>query len=120
MAGFLSDEWFDHLARLAADVAVPEGPSLVVQQVVVDGSDEVAYALRIAGGRLSVHRGAVEEADVTIRQDRSTAEAIHHGRLAAQAAFLDGRLRLAGDVTALIRAAPTLADLDDVFAQARA
>ena len=90
-----------------------------MQQVVPDGPDghEFAYVVEAADGRLSVHAGRAEHPDVTFTQDRATALAIHRGELSAQAAFMEGRLRLGGDLRDVIRRAGALAALDDVFAQ---
>ena len=120
VAGFLTDDWFADLERAAGTAAVPAELALVVQQVITDGSHEVAYALELAEGSVHVRRGRTAAPDVTFTQDRATATAVHDGELSAQAAFLDGRLRLSGDVAALLAAAPALATLDDVFARCRA
>lgn len=120
MAGFLTDEWFAELEQAARAATVPVDLSLVVQQVVTDGDREVTYSLELAQGSLTVRRGRAPEPDVTFTQDLATAVAVHEGALSAQTAFLDGRLRLSGDVGALLTAAPALAALDDVFARCRA
>ncbi len=122
MAGVLTDAWLDDLERAARDAAVDPDLRLRVQQVVPDGPDghEVAYLLEVADGTVRVHRGRADEADVTFTQDLATAEAIHRGELSAQAAFMDGRLRLGGDLRAVLDRAGALAAIDDVFAAARA
>jgi predicted lipid carrier protein YhbT len=122
VAGFLTDAWLDDLERAARDAAVDPGLRLRVQQVVPDGPDghEVAYLLEVGGGTVRVHRGRPGDADVTFTQDLATAEAIHRGQLSAQAAFMDGRLRLGGDLRAVLDRAGALAAIDDVFAAARA
>lgn len=120
MAGFLTDDWFADLEQAAGAVALPDDLALVVQQVITDASGEVAYSLELADGSLRVRRGRAAAPDVTFTQDRATATAIHEGELSAQAAFLDGRLRLSGGVGALLTAAPALAALDDVLARCRA
>ena len=122
LAGFLTDAWLDELEAVAHAAAAPDGAALVVQQVVTDGPDghEVAYALVLEDGRIRVERGRVPGADVTFSQDRATAEAIHRGELSAQAAFMQGRLRLGGDLRAVIERAVELASIDDVLAGARA
>ena len=123
MAGFLTDAWLDELDAAARSAGAPSGSHLVVQQVVVpdepDGR-EVAYALVLDGGHLRVERGRVPGADVTFTQDRATAEAIHRGELSAQVAFMQGRLRLGGDLRSVIDRAVELAAIDDVLAGARA
>ena len=122
MAGFLTDAWLDDLdtAARAADVAT--SAPLVLQQIVPDGPDghEVAYALVVAEGHARVERGRVDDPDLTFTQDRATAEAIHRGELSAQAAFMQGRLRLGGDLRAVIDRAGELEAIDDVLGSVRA
>jgi putative sterol carrier protein len=120
VAEFLTPEWVSALAEAAAGATVPDGVHLVVQQVVVDDDGaEVAYAIRIDGGAVRVAAGRADDADVSFTQDRATAAAIARGDLSAQAAFLDGRLRVGGDLAAALGSARTLAGLDDLFALPR-
>jgi len=122
LAGFLTDAWLADLETAARAAAVATASPLVLQQIVPDGPDghEVAYALVVADGRLRVERGRVTDPDLTFTQDRATAEAIHRGELSAQSAFMQGRLRLGGDLRAVIDRAGELAAIDDVLAGARA
>ena len=121
MADFLTDAWLDELEAAAARADLPPMPRLALQQVVPDGPvGEVAYALVVEDGQVRVHRGRIERPDLVFTQDRTTAEAIHRGELSAQAAFMQGRLRLGGDLRAVIDRASDLASLDDVFASVRA
>ncbi len=120
MAVFLSTEWIAALDAAASGRRAPDGLRLVVQQVVRDGDDEVAYAIRIADGSVRVTGGRAADADVTFTQDRPTAAAIATGELSAQAAFIDGRLRVGGDLSTLLEHTAALAALEDVFATARA
>jgi hypothetical protein len=118
VAEHLSPAWIAALADAAVRADAPEGIDLVVQQVVVDGGPdaaEVAYAVEIAGGRVAVHAGRVDAADITFTQDRATATAIAQGALSAQSAFLEGRLRVGGDLSAALAAARVLTSLADVF-----
>lgn len=122
MAGFLTDDWFDELDAAARVASVPADLRLIIQQVVPDGPEghEVAYVVEAVDGTLSVHRGRADHPDVTFTQDHVTALAIHRGELSAQAAFMEGRLRLGGDLRAVLDRAGVLAAIDDVFAAARA
>lgn len=122
MAEFLTDEWFRDLDAAGRGSRVDAGLRLVIQQVVTDGphDPELAYVVTIAEGTITVRQGRAAEADVTFTQDRRTAEAIHRGELSAQAAFIEGRLRLGGDLRAVIDRAGALAAIDDVFSSARA
>jgi putative sterol carrier protein len=120
VAQFLSDAWIESLDAAGAQAAVAPDLDVVVQQVVVDGEDEVAYVVRVGEGRVRVTRGRDDGAQVSFTQNRATAGAIARGELAAQAAFMDGRLRVGGDLRALLHHAAVLAALEDVFAPARA
>jgi len=121
VARFLTPAWLDDLDAAARDASVPDDVHLVVQQVVTDGDGdgEVAYVIEIADGALRVRSGRADDAHVTFRQDRATATAIAQGALSAQVAFMDGRLRLGGDLHAVLDRARHLAAIDDVFAAAR-
>ena len=120
MAEFLTPEWVADLALAAAGAEVPADVRLVVQQVVVqDEGPDVAYAVRIADGAVTVTEGRAADADVTFTQDRGTAGAIARGEMSAQAAFLAGRLRVGGDLTDAFAGARALAGLADVFAAPR-
>ena len=57
---------------------------------------------------------------MSFTQDRATAVAIAQGSLSAQVAFMDGRLRLGGDLRSVLARAGDLAALDDAFAATRA
>jgi predicted lipid carrier protein YhbT len=117
VAEHLTPEWLAALAAAGARATVPDHVQLVVQQVVVDDDGtEVAYVVRVEGGRIAVEPGRSEDAQVTFTQDRATAAAIAAGSLSAQAAFLDGRLRVGGDLSLVLSGARDLAVLDDVFA----
>jgi putative sterol carrier protein len=122
LAGFLTDAWLDDLDAAARVAELPTEASLVLQQVVTDGPDghEVAYALVVRDGRVRVERGRAGNPDLVFTQDRATAAAIHRGELSAQAAFMQGRLRLRGDLRAVVDRAGELAAVHDVFASVRA
>lgn len=121
MAEFLSDAWIASLGVAASEAGVPSGLRLVIQQVVLqEESDERAFAIRIAEGNVTVEPGRADDADVSFTQDRATAAAIAQGELSAQAAFLAGRLRVGGDLRAVMERAGELGVVDDVFAKARA
>jgi putative sterol carrier protein len=120
VAQFLSDAWLADLAVAARAAAPPADLRLVLQQVVrQDRGDEVAYVIRIEDGAVSVEPGRADDADVSFTQDRATASAIATGAMSAQSAFMEGRLRVGGDLRAVVEQARDLAILDDVFRAAR-
>lgn len=124
MVRFLSPEWIEALGRSArqANLSLDEGTeaSIVVEQTVSDPAGaSVTYQLAIDGGSATVVAGRVLEPSVTLRTDRFTAEAIARGELSAQEAFVQGRVRVGGDVRALVRHAEALVQLDECFAAVR-
>lgn len=122
MAGFLTDQWFVELDAAARGSSIDPDLRLVIQQIIPDGPDgaEVAYVMTLADGAIAVRRGRADEPDITVTQARATAEAIHRGELSAQRAFIEGRLRLGGDLRAVIERGGALVAIDDVFATTRA
>lgn len=122
MVEFLSDEWLDALDAAATSVAssrIDDG-NLVVQQVVTDdGVSDHAYYIEVREGRVRVRRGLAAEATLRFTTDRPTATAIARGDESAQAAFIQGRLRVGGDTRALTAHADLLARLDELFAPVR-
>lgn len=120
MAVFLSDAWLAELDAVARTATPPPALRLVIQQVVEgDHGPDVCYAIRIEDGRISVVPSRVADADITMTQDRATAAQIARGALSAQVAFMAGRLRVGGDLRAVMGRAGALAAVGDVFAEVR-
>ena len=120
MARFLSADWLGDLAAAAGGVEVPPEGTVTVQQVVTDDDGEaVRWALRVADGRVAVEAGGVRDPDVTLTADKATATALARGDLAVTDAFMAGRLRIAGDLRALLRAGGVLGTVDAAFASVR-
>ena len=103
---FLTDEWFTALAERAAGLQPDPAFRLRLRQV-VDGE---SWVVTIADGAVVVERGE-GAAEVTLTTDRATAAAMAAGELSAQDAMAAGRLRLGGDLSALLEAAPVLDQL---------
>jgi hypothetical protein len=118
--------WVDELDALArADDSVRAAARqlrLVIQQEVrAEGATEPAFVYHVVltPSEVAVRLGPADHPTVTFSADRPTAAAIAAGRQRAQEAFLDGRLRVGGDLRALLAAQPVLAQLGDVFAATR-
>jgi predicted lipid carrier protein YhbT len=122
---YLSPDWLDAAGRaLAADGrlgAALAGVTLTVEQVVTDGPDgEVTWHLAVADGKVALGAGPAPRTDVRLSTDYATAAAIAAGELAAQRAFVEGRLRAGGDLSLLIAHHRALAAVDDALAPVRA
>ena len=104
-----SDAWIANLAARAAALDVDPAARIVVQQEIVDTA--ARWHVVVAGGRAEVVAGAHPSPDVSFAQDLDTASGIAGGRLSAQQAFMDGRLRVRGAMDRLVEAAGALATL---------
>jgi len=120
LARFLSPAWLAEMSEAAAGAEVPDGAELTIQQVVTDTPEgDVAYVVRLAGGRLALEPGRDPAAAVTITEDWATAAALARGDLSPQGAFMAGRIRVGGDVGALVGVGEALGALTDLFASVR-
>jgi putative sterol carrier protein len=125
MLTFLSDEWIAALHEAAAaDAGLAERTrdlSLTIEQEVTGApAGDVRYHLAFDHGSVAVRPGPAPDATVRFHQDYATAASIAMGQGSAQRAFMTGRLRVGGDLRALLAHAEVLAQLDDVFARVRA
>lgn len=115
MADFATPAWIDELsARLAAVTLAPSDTITFEQRVT--GPPDAVWHVEVVDGRVSAGTGPHPDPTVRITVDRATAEAIHAGRRSAQRAFLDGDLRIGGDIEAFLGARELL---DTLFSSAR-
>ncbi|MBW3627103.1 MAG: SCP2 sterol-binding domain-containing protein [Actinobacteria bacterium] len=124
MPRFLSPQWIEEASAAAATspelAEASAGVHLVVQQVVTGGPDaDVRYVVSFSDGQARLRAGEAADADVTFTTDWESAVAVATGTASAQDAFTSGRLRVRGDVTALLRHARALDGLHAVFAGLR-
>ena len=124
MARFLSDDWIEEMNRAAA--ANPDlrrataRVRIRIQQVVRDGTDELCYVVGVDNGDVRVAAGRDPEAEITVTEDAETAAAVSRGDLTPQVAFMLGRIRVSGDMPALMDCYEALAEVNDAFAPVRA
>ena len=121
MPRFLSPEWFEevasHTPAHGPDRNSPADDRLVLRQVVRGTPDgEVCYHVIVEGGSARVLPPGSDPGppDLTITSDWETASGIAQGTLATQAALIDGRLRVSGNLAAVARHSSGLAGLDPV------
>jgi putative sterol carrier protein len=125
MPRFLSDEWVAELNdAVAADEQVSlaaSGVHLTIQQVVVgpDG-DERCYTTRVDDGRVELTPGRADDADTTITEEYETAAELARGDTTPQDAILAGRVRVSGDLGALLKGQEVLETLRARFDAVRA
>ncbi len=104
MAKYLSQEWLDRQRDLGRDLPREAGSSAVVQHVVTGGPDgEVRYVLTVEDGiTVAADLGSDADADVTLTTTYADAVAILQGELDANAAFMQGRVKVVGDMGRLL------------------
>ena len=126
MARFLSPEWFDDVRTdtegAASGSDAPAGDRLVLRQVVRATPDgDVVYHVTVEAGCVRILPPGEDAGspDLTITTDWDTAAAIAQGKVAAQAALIEGRLRVKGNLAAIASHAAGLPGLDPVSASAR-
>ena len=129
---FLSDEWIAEARKIRAEMAdpgrqVPPAPASVrMNQVITEvpfGDGRLDAHLDTSSGTLEMETGHLEQPDVTVTLDYATAKAIFvDGTLeAGMKAFMDGKVRVQGDMAKLISALQQLAPPDpDAVDQAQA
>lgn len=116
---YLSDSWL-HAADRALQGLEPVPVSLVVGFLVEGGPDgDRRYSVRFGPESVGIISGT-DAAGVVLQLDWNLAVGVALGQDSAQRAFLDGGLRLAGDVTLLLVHGAALAAFDDRLATLRA
>ena len=121
---FLSDEWIAEARKIRAEMAEAAGPdagagggAVRMNQVITDvpfGPGRLDAHLDTSSGTLEMETGHLENADVTVTLDYETAKAIFvDGTLeAGMRAFMEGKVRVQGDMQKLIAALQQLAPPD--------
>jgi putative sterol carrier protein len=93
----------------------------ITPSVVTDGPEgTITYHLSVGNGGASFGAGAAANEDVRMEQSWDTAIAIATGETNAQDVFINGEVRITGDVQKLIASEPVFAALDSVFEDVRA
>ena len=105
---FLSEEWTQAVqeALNASDAFRNAAGSQLakVQQVVTTPEGEKRYWFKLEGGKAELGAGdAPDQVDATITQDYDTAVALSKNELTGTAAYMSGKLRVAGDLMKLMQ-----------------
>lgn len=108
MADLDPDRWLDRLQARADQLAPPADLTLRIEQRL---DDTAVWHVVIAHGAVTVAAGPDPDADVSVATSREIAEQIASGEGSAQRAFLDGDLRVGGDIAALLENREALARL---------
>ena len=105
---FLSEEWTqaveDALNSNDGFKSAAGSQTAKVQQVVTTPEGEKRYWFKLEGGQATLGTGeSPDPVDATITQDYETAKALSTNELSGTAAYMSGKLRVAGDLMKLMQ-----------------
>lgn len=125
MIQYLSDEWLraanEAVAASAELCKAAEGQDVTIAyEVTGTPSGKVNYGIVFRDGAASVTAGVQKDSPTSFSLDYETAAQIARGELSAQAAFMQGRLKVGGDVTVLINQYRLIDGLEDALGPLRA
>ena len=108
MAKYLTQEWLDQSRELAKDQPERAGASAKMQYVVTGGPDgDVKYYWVLENGKLLESQlGEIADADFTMTSSWDDSVAIAKGELDANAAFMQGKMKVAGNTGKLMQLLP--------------
>ena len=108
MAKYLSPEWIDEARALAESQPERPGASARMQYVVTGSDDgEIKYWWRLEDGKLLESAlGSLDDADFTMTLSYADSVKIQKGELDANAAFMQGRMKVTGNMGKLMQLMP--------------
>ena len=108
MSKWLTQEWLDETCQMAESQPERPGASARMQYVVTGGPDgDVKYYWVLENGKLLESKlGELSDADFTMTETYDDAKKIPRGVLAANAAFMQGRIKVAGNMAKLMALMP--------------
>lgn len=108
MTKWLTQEWLDESRRLAQDQPERPGASARMQYVVTGGpGGDIEYYWVLEDGRLADSRlGRLPDAEVTLTTGYEDAVRIQKGELDPNTAFMQGRVKVAGNMATVMALLP--------------
>lgn len=105
---FLTEEWAKTMTEAlnSSDEfkSAASGQETKLQQVITDAPEgEAKYYFVLADGNAEVSLGELSDADATITQNYETGVAIQKQELNAQQAFMQGKLKISGNMMKLMQ-----------------
>jgi putative sterol carrier protein len=108
MSKWLSQEWLDETRKMAEGQPERAGATARMQYVVTGGPDgDIDYYWVLQDGRLiQADLGKLEDAEVTLTTGYDDALKIQKGELDANAAFMQGKVKVTGNMAKVMALLP--------------
>ena len=108
MTKYLSQEWLDETRALADGQPERPGASARMQYVVSGGPDgDIKYYWILQDGKLLESAlGTVDDVDITLTLTYEDSVKVQQGELDANAAFMQGRMKVAGNMGKFMQLLP--------------
>jgi putative sterol carrier protein len=108
MAKYLTQEWLDEARELAQGQPERPGTSATIQYVVTGGPDgDIKYYWVLENGKLLESQlGEMAEPQITMTLTYDDSVAVQKGELDPNAAYMQGRMKVAGNVGKLMQLMP--------------
>ena len=108
MAKYLSQEWLEQGKKLSASQPERPGATARMQYVVTGGPDgDIRYYWVLENGKLQESSlGELPDADFTMTMTYADSVAVQNGDLDANAAFMQGRIKVTGNMGTLMQLMP--------------
>jgi alkyl sulfatase BDS1-like metallo-beta-lactamase superfamily hydrolase len=108
MSKYLTQEWLDETRKLAQGQPERPGASARMQYVVTGGPEgDIKYYWILENGKLQESAlGEATDADFTMTLTYDDSVKVQNGELDANAAFMQGRMKVAGNMAKLMQLMP--------------
>jgi alkyl sulfatase BDS1-like metallo-beta-lactamase superfamily hydrolase len=105
---YLTQEWLDASKQLAADQPERPGATAKMQYVVTGGPEgDITYYWVLENGKLLESKlGTLDDAEVTLSMSYDDSVKVQKGELDANAAFMQGRVKVTGNMAKLMALMP--------------
>lgn len=103
MTAYLSTAWLSEARDAAAEALAAEGGSATIARIVTGAPDgEARFTARIADGAVAYEAGVADEIDLSLTDTYANAVALLTGEADANALFMRGRTKVAGNTRVLL------------------